>query len=95
MAGPTPKPFQKAFICAAVAFVVIAGAAVMTLGTPKDPAELSGQLFAYVAIPAVLIGFLARRSPKVWSTFKITAWFVVVLLIVLSAHLANTVKPPA
>jgi hypothetical protein len=89
MAGPTPRPFQKAFLCAAVAFVLIVAAAVATLGMPASGTEpeMAGRLFAYVAIPAVIVGFFARRSAKVWPVWKIALIFVVVLIIALAAAL--------
>jgi hypothetical protein len=69
MAGPTPRPFQKAFLCAAVAYVLIVIIAVATLGMPAsgNGPEMLGRLFAYVAIPAVIVGFLragARRCGR-------------------------------
>lgn len=98
MAGPTPRPFRKAFACAAVAFVVIAGAALAAFWLPNDPSvgsQLAGELVALVAIPALVVGFFARRSAKVWPMWKVAAWYIVVLVVCLVATISNAVKPPS
>ena len=57
---------------------------------------MAGRLFAYVAIPAVIVGFFARRSAKVWPVWKIALIFVVVLIIALAAALNSLMmKTPA
>jgi TRAP-type uncharacterized transport system fused permease subunit len=79
MAGPTVKPFQKAFACAGVVFVVVVVPTLMLLGT--NDGELIGELIAAVAIPALITGFFASRSAKAWSTWRIVAIFTLVLVI--------------
>ena len=96
MAGSTTKPFQKAFACAAVAFVAVVIVTIATLGVPQDSnvaPELLGRLFAAVAIPAVIAGFFARRSANVWSMGKIIAVYMLALVVVIIATLGSMVKP--
>jgi hypothetical protein len=84
MAGPTPAPFRKAFACAGVAFVLVVGTVLLWLGPPGNSgtgANLLGQLCAWVGIAAVITGFLARRSQRVWSMGKIVGIYVLILLI--------------
>jgi len=95
MAGPTVKPFQKAFTCAAVVFVVVVVATLMLLGTPANPeyaGRLMGRLFAAVAIPALITGFFARRSANAWSTWRIVAIFTLVLVIFVAVQMIGAMS---
>ena len=84
MAGPTSKPFAKAFACAGIAFVVVVVAALVLLGPPgAAAARLAGGLFAAVAITALVTGFLARRSAKAWSLGRFIATYLLALVIIL------------
>jgi hypothetical protein len=82
VAGPTSKPYTKAFACAGVAFIVTIIAALLTLGVPANAdgaSRLAGGLFAALAISALITGFFARRSSRVWSILRIVVTYVVVL----------------
>jgi hypothetical protein len=79
MAGPTTRPFAKAFACAAVAFVIGTTAIYAALRPSSDPGRALGYLFATVAVPAVITGFLARRSSTAWLVWRIVITFVVAL----------------
>jgi len=98
MAGPTPRPFAKAFACAAVAFVVAVIAVFSTLEVPASSyvgVKLLTRLILNVSVPALVAGFFARRSTKVWSIWKIIALYVLVLVIVHIASVAGTAKTPS
>jgi hypothetical protein len=92
MAGPTTHPFLKAFACAAAVYATVVVATLLLLGMPTRPgygAYLLGALFSFVAIPALITGFFAWRSARVWSTWRIVgiyalAQFAVLVLFVIS-----------
>ncbi len=94
MAGPTSRPFLKAFACAAVAFVVPIVVVLIAWGPPTgDRApNLIGQLFALTVLPAVITGVLARRAKTAWSTVKIALIYVFVLIILAVVTLAGKIK---
>ncbi len=89
MAGPTSKPFLKAFACAGALFVALIAAALVVLGPPGNPGHLAGQLLSTVTIPAIATGFFARRSAKAWSIYRIIGTYVVAFIIVAAAQLAS------
>jgi hypothetical protein len=77
-----------------VALVVLVIAAVATMGMPNDPPRILGELVAWVSIPALVAGFFARRSAKVWPMWKIITVYVVVLIVVFAATIGNLAKSP-
>jgi hypothetical protein len=82
MAGPTKKPFVKAFACAGVAFCVAVAALLMFAGPPGPMAgEAIGRLFAAVVVPALITGIFARRSAVIWPFWRIAATFVGITVI--------------
>ena len=95
MAGPTVKPYQRAFACAAAVFVVVVVATLMLLGGPANPeyaGRLMGRLFAAVAIPALITGFFASRSAKAWSNWRIVAIFTVTLIIIVVVQMIGAMS---
>ena len=85
VAGPTSKPYAKAFACAGVAFIAIIIAALLILGVPANgdsASRLAGGLFAALAISALITGFFARRSSRAWSILRIVITYVAVLFAV-------------
>jgi hypothetical protein len=87
MAGPTSKPFIKAFTCAAVAFVVGVIVLFATLSMPDNPRSAGvaiGRLISTVAIPSLITGAMARFSSRSWSMWHIIATFIVALVIVMA-----------
>jgi hypothetical protein len=89
VAGPTSKPFIKAFACAGVLFATVIVAAWAFLGPPGDTlyaSHLAGRLFAAVALAALATGFLARRSAKEWHMARISATYVVALVIIVALY---------
>ena len=94
MAGPTSRPFLKAFACAAVFFVVPIVVVLIAWGPPKNDYayNLLGQLFALTAVPAVITGVLARRAKTAWSMVKIVLIYVFVLIILAVVTLAGKIK---
>jgi hypothetical protein len=94
MAGPTPHPFRTAFICAAVAFVILIVAILIAWGPPGDQGgRLFGFLLALTALPAVITGFLARRAKTAWSGVKIAVVYVVILFAVALLYLIGKLPP--
>jgi hypothetical protein len=95
MAGPTSRPFLKAFACAAVAFVVPVVAVLIAWGPPKNnhAYDLLGQLFALTAVPAIITGFLAHRAKTAWSMVKIAVIYVLVLVVVVILAIAGKIRP--
>lgn len=94
MAAPTSKPFGKAFACAGVTLVALVIAAIAFLGFPHNTfyaSRLAGSVFAAVALAALVTGFFARRSPKVWPMWRIIATYVVALVIIAALY-ANGVR---
>ena len=80
MAGPTPRPFRTAFICAAVAFGIPLVAASITWGYPSDLANrFFGGLLALTMLSAVITGLLARHAKTAWSGVKITVVYIIVV----------------
>jgi hypothetical protein len=95
MAGPTVKPFQRAFACAAAVFIVVVVATSMLLGIPANAelgGRLMGRLFIAVAIPALITGFFARQSAKAWSNWRIVAIFTVVLIIFVAVQMIGAMS---
>jgi hypothetical protein len=92
VAGPTRSPFTKAFACAAVVYVVAVVAVLVTLGTPNSEGyRLFGRLFAAVFLPAIVVGFLARRAATVWPLWKFIVFYVLVLVLSLILQLASMI----
>ena len=93
MAGPTQKPFTKAFACAGVALVAVVIVTLAFLGRPGNStyaSDLLGRLVAALAVAALATGFFARRSSKVWSLWRFAAIYVVALVIVVALYLSGT-----
>jgi hypothetical protein len=85
MAGPTTRPFVKAFACAGIAFCLAVAALLIFVGQPGPAAgEAIGRLFAAVVIPALITGFFARRSAVIWPLWRIAATFVGIAVIVMA-----------
>jgi hypothetical protein len=95
MAGPTSRPFLKAFACAAVAFIVPIVAVLIAWGPPagNGAANLLGQLFALTFIPAIITGFIARRAKTAWSTMKIVVIYILILVVAVILLAAGKVRP--
>jgi hypothetical protein len=94
VAGPTPKPFGKALACAGITLVALVIAAMALLGFPHNTfyvSRLAGGVLAAVALAALVTGFLARRSPKVWPMWRIIATYVVALAVIAALY-ANGVR---
>jgi hypothetical protein len=94
VAGPTSKPFRKAFACAGVTLVALVIAAIAFLGFPHNTfyaSRLAGGVLAAVAMAAFVTGFFARRSRKVWPMWRIIATYVVALVIIAALY-ANGVR---
>jgi hypothetical protein len=90
MAGPTSRPFLKAFAIAAVAFIVLA--VLIAWGVPTNGnimANLLGKLFGATFIAAIFTGYLARRAKTAWSTVKIAVIYVAVLFLVTILYLVG------
>jgi hypothetical protein len=70
-------PFVKPFACASVAFCIAIAALLMFVG-PLGPTggEAIGRLFAAVVVPALITGFLARRSAVTWPLWRIATTFI-------------------
>jgi hypothetical protein len=86
MAGPTSRPFAKAFACAGAALLLALAALYGSLGPPsaEGAGEAAGRLVMTVGLPAVIAGWLARRSVAVWPFWKIAFVFVLLLVAVLA-----------
>jgi hypothetical protein len=55
------------------------------VGAPGPAAgEAIGRLFAAVVIPALITGFLARRSAVIWPLWRIAATFIGIAVIVMA-----------
>lgn len=86
----TWNPFVTAFACAAVAFAV--GVSVAQglfnpqLGSTTQASEMMGRLFGIVAIPALIAGFLARRSAMPRSIGRIIVTYVATLIVVVAMY---------
>jgi Kef-type K+ transport system membrane component KefB len=94
MAGPAPRPFLTAFICAAVAFCFPVITVLIAWGPPgNDGAFLLGFLFALTALPAVITGFLARRAKAAWSGKKIAVVYVIILIAVMLLYVIGKMPP--
>jgi uncharacterized membrane protein HdeD (DUF308 family) len=94
VAGPTSKPFGKAFACAGVTLIALVIAAIAFLGFPHNTfyaSRLAGGVVAAVALAALVTGFFARRSRKVWPMWRIIATYVVALVIIAALY-ANGVR---
>jgi hypothetical protein len=94
MAGPTPRPFRTAFICAGVAFIVPVAIASIALDTSGyDGSRMIGFLLALTVLSAVITGFMARRAKMAWSTVKIAMIYVAVMLAVLLLYVIGKMPP--
>jgi hypothetical protein len=94
VAGPTSKPFNRAFACAGVTLAALVIAAIAFLGFPHNTfyaSRLAGGVVAAVALAALVTGFFARRSRKVWPMWRIIATYVVALVIIAALY-ANGVR---
>ena len=96
MAGPTPHPFQTAFICAAIAFVIPIIAILVAWGPPgsgEQAGRMVGFLIALTAFSAVITGFFARRAKTAWSKTKIAVIYVVVLFAIALFYIIGKLPP--
>ena len=91
MAGPTTRPFSKAFACAAVSFVLGVLARRASVGPPAAAPEAMGYLFGIVALPAIVTGFWASRSSSAWPLWRTIVTYIAILATV--AVLAGAGKP--
>jgi hypothetical protein len=82
MAGPTTRPFSKAFACAAVSFVLGVLALRMSVGPSTDAPEAMGYLFGIVVLPAIVTGFWASRSSAAWPVWRVIVAYIAMLVIV-------------
>jgi hypothetical protein len=80
MAGPTTRPFSKAFACAAVSFVLGVLALLASVGPPADVPEAMGYLFATVVLPAIVTGFWASRSSAAWPLWRTIGTYIAMLI---------------
>jgi hypothetical protein len=94
MAGPTPNPFRKAFICAAVAFVAIYAGLWLGFGPPADAGYIVGLVLGLVVVPAIIVGLWARKSSKNWSLFRLIALYVVFLVITAALYVSGSASNP-
>ena len=93
MAGPTSKPFIKAFACAGVVFAMAIFATWALLGplnNSYDASRLAGRLFAVVVLAALVTGFFARRSAKAWSLARIIATYIGTLIVLVALYAIGT-----
>jgi hypothetical protein len=95
MAGPTPRPFLRAFACSTVVFIAIIALVIFAWGPPRNAnaSNLFGQLFALTFIPAIITGFIARRAKTAWSTMKIAIVYLVVLAAMFVITVAGKIRP--
>jgi len=82
MAGPTTRPFSKAFVCAAVSFVLGVLALWLLLGPPADAAYAMGYLLSSVMLPAIITGFWAWRSSAAWPLWRTVVTYLAMLVMV-------------
>lgn len=93
-APPTPYPFTKAFVCAAVACILGAGALVLfdMHGNPQQaalgPAAVQALAFAAVAsfAPAVVTGMVVQQSPRAWRFRDIALVFAAMFALTAALH---------
>ena len=86
MPGPTSRPFAKAFACAGAASLLAFAALFAVLGPPltvDGGGEALGRLALTVCVPALIAGWLARRSATAWPFWKIALVFVLALIAIL------------
>jgi hypothetical protein len=94
MAERTLSPLVTAFACAAVSFVigisvVFGFLAPQLAGSAHASGRVLGVVAATVAIPALLAGFLARRSATPWSIARIVVVYVAALILVVAAQVVS------
>jgi hypothetical protein len=81
----TKRPYARAFLCAFILFLI--GMAVLYLGLDLRPSldsvgEVAWRLAVTLIIPALITGFMARRSPRPWSIGKVASVFILAFAII-------------
>jgi hypothetical protein len=95
MAGPTTRPFSKAFACAGVSFVLGVLALRASAGPSVDAPEAMGYLFGTVALPAIVTGFWASRSSSAWPLWRTIVTYIAVLVMVGVLEAAGNLRTSA
>lgn len=89
MAGPTARPFAKAFACAAVSFmlgVLVLGMLALQASRGASSldydalAEAMGYLFGGSATAAIITGFWAWRSSSAWPLWRTIITYIAMLV---------------
>jgi hypothetical protein len=96
MAGPTPRPFRTAFICAVIAFIIPVVTILIAWGVPGSGYEGGrwiGFLLGLTALPAVITGLLARRAKTAWSPMKVAGVYVIVLFAIALLYIIGKLPP--
>jgi hypothetical protein len=91
MAGPTKQPFVKALAIAGVFLAAGILTFIFALGSPSDPYRASGAIAFITVAPALITGFFARRSQKVWPFWKILGIYLLTLIVLAVINLAGRV----
>jgi len=90
MAEPerTQSPYMKALACSALAFLLAIGAYFLgyTLPSFKSSADAASRLLALALVPGLIVGLLAKKSPRAWPLWLIISAFVVILVSVTFIH---------
>ena len=94
MTGPTTSPSKKAFACAAIAFIAIYAGLWLSIGPPADPARIAGMVFGLAITPAIIVGLWARNSKKTWSLFRVTALYVLFLVLCAVFYIIGSTSNP-
>ena len=82
-------PFAKSFLSAALILAAAVAALFTVLGEPgsgSGAGEAIGRLTMTVLVPAVMTGYMARRSAREWSFARI---FLLVLILSAAAHVIS------
>jgi hypothetical protein len=97
MAGPLPRPFRTAFICAAIAFIIPVVTILIAWGAPGSGYEGGGRWIGFIlgltVLPAVITGLLARRAKTAWSPMKVAAVYVIVLFAIALLYIIGKLPP--
>jgi hypothetical protein len=81
MAGPTTRPFLKAFACAAVSVGLGALAVRSLVGPSGDTTEAMEYLIGAVLLAAIVTGVWAWRSSSVWPLWRTIVTYLAMLMI--------------
>ena len=86
--GRTRSPYMKALACSALAFGVAITAYFLgyTLPSFKSASDAASRLLALALVPGLIVGLLAKKSPKPWPLWLIISAFVVILIAVTFIH---------